>query len=165
MIVQNVHLTQGTSMKDATSARWSARSGIALATKDVSGSMAWRSTKTPGSWYSGVRSNSGTMSVAASDPTDTSFADSIAEPVLLEATGSVGNSVQKSAGLLLAESALRQAMMFHLHCGDDLDQLDVQYVTSPVPWPLLLRHFQLAKGPTCQGPCSKYHLGTDSQGV
>ena len=124
LIVQNVHLTQGTSMKDATSARWSARSGIALATKDVSGSTTWRSSKTPGTWYSGVRSNSGTMSVAASDPTDTSFADSIAEPVLLEATGSVGNSVQKSSGLLLAESALRQAMMFHLHCGDDLTVSD-----------------------------------------
>ena len=124
LIVQNVHLTQGTSMKDATSARWSARSGIALATKDVSGSTAWRSTKTPGTWYSGVRSNSGTMSVNASDPTDTSFADSITEPVLLEATGSVGNSVQKSSGLLLAESALRQSMMFHLHCGDDLTVSD-----------------------------------------
>jgi hypothetical protein len=41
LIVQNVHLTQGTSMKDATSARWSARSGIALATKDVSGPTTW----------------------------------------------------------------------------------------------------------------------------
>lgn len=124
LIVQNVHLTQGTSMKDATSARWSARSGIALATKDVSGSTAWRSSKTPGTWYSGVNSNSGTMSVTASDPTDTSFADSIAEPVLLEATGTVGNSVQKSSGLLLAESSLRQSMMFHLVCGDDLSVTD-----------------------------------------
>ena len=124
LIVQNVHLNQGTSMKDATSARWSARSGIALATKDVSGSTTWRSSKTPGTWYSGVGSNSGTMSVNASDPTDTSFADSIAEPVLLEATGSVGNAVQKSSGLLLAESALRQSMMFHLHCGDDLTVSD-----------------------------------------
>jgi hypothetical protein len=64
------------------------------------------------------------MSVNASDPTDTSFADSVAEPVLLEATGSVGNSVQKSSGLLLAESTLRQSMMFHLHCGDDLTVSD-----------------------------------------
>jgi hypothetical protein len=64
------------------------------------------------------------MSVSASDPTDTSFADSISEPVLLEATGSVGNAVQKSSGLLLAESALRQSMMFHLHCGDDLTVSD-----------------------------------------
>jgi hypothetical protein len=124
LIVQNVHLTQGTSMKDATSARWSARSGIALATKDVSGSTTWRSSKTPGTWYSGVRSNSGTMSVDASDPTDASFADSVAEPVLLEATGSVGNAMQKSSGLLLAESTLRQSMMFHLHCGDDLTVSD-----------------------------------------
>ena len=124
LIVQNVHLTQGTSMKDATAARWSARSGIALATQDVSGSTAWRNTKTPGTWYTGVKSNSGTMSVAASDPTDTSFADSITDPVLLEATGSVGNSVQKSSGLLLAESALRQATMFHLVCGDDLTVSD-----------------------------------------
>lgn len=124
LIVQNVHLTQGTSMKDATSARWSARSGIAIATKDVSGSTAWRSTKTPGTWYSGIPSNSGTIIVIASDPTDTSFADSISEPVLLEATGSAGNSVQKSSGLLLAESTLRQAMMFHLVCGDDLTVSD-----------------------------------------
>lgn len=124
LIVQNVHLTQGTSMKDATSARWSARSGIALATKDVSGSTTWRSSKTPGTWYSGVRSNSGTMSVGASDPTDASFADSVAEPVLLEATGSVGNAMQKSSGLLLAETTLRQSMMFHLHCGDDLTVSD-----------------------------------------
>ena len=124
LIVQNVHLTQGTSMKDATSARWSARSGIALATNEVSDSTAWRSSKTPGTWYSGVRSNSGTMSLNASDPTDTSFSDSIFEPVLLEATGTVGNAVQKSSGLLLAESALRQSMMFHLYCGDDLTVSD-----------------------------------------
>lgn len=120
LIVQNVHLTQGTSMKDATSARWSARSGLALATRDVSGSTAWRNSRTPGTWYPAVTSNEGTISVTASDPTDSSFADSIAEPVLLEATGSVGNSVQKSSGLLLAESTLRQSMMFHLVCGDDL---------------------------------------------
>lgn len=124
LIVQNVHLTQGTAMKDATSARWAARSGIALATKDVSGSTTWRNSKTPGAWYSAVRSNTGTVSVNASDPTDSSFADSISEPVLLDATGTVGNSIQKNSGLYLAESTLRQSMMFHLYCGDDLTVSD-----------------------------------------
>ena len=120
LVVQNVYLTQSTAIKDATSARWAARSGATLATSEVSRSTAWRSQKTPGRWYSSVILDAGRWSLDASDPTDTSFSDSVSEPVLLSSTGTFGNAVQKNASLCLAESALRQPMMFHACAGDDL---------------------------------------------
>jgi len=120
LVVQSVYLDQTTAMNDATRARWAARSGAALAAREISGVTTWRSTRTPGAWYSNVVLNNGKWSLSASDPTDSSFSDNSSEPVLLEATGQFGDAIQKNAGLCLAETTLRQPLMFHACCGDDL---------------------------------------------
>ncbi len=120
LIVQGVYLDQSTAMNDATRSRWAARSGVALASREISVATEWRTTRKPGVWYSDVVLNSGKWSLSASDPTDTSFSDSTSEPVLMSATGQFGDAIQKNSGLCLTESVLRQPMMFHACCGDDL---------------------------------------------
>lgn len=120
LVVQGVYLKQGSGMKDATAARWAARSGISLATKEISGQSIWRSQKAPGPWYNTVTLGNGTWSLNASDPTDTSFSDNVLDPVLLSAIGRTGDAIQKIDSLCLPETILRQPLMFLACCHDDL---------------------------------------------
>lgn len=120
LVVQSIHLDQGTQQIDSVRSRWSARSGISAATQQISGHTTWRSSKTPGTWQNNVQLDGTRWSVTASDPTDSSFSDDSTDPVLLRSSASLGDAIQKSAATYLSESSVRQPCLFLVCANDDL---------------------------------------------
>ncbi len=120
LVVQSIHLDQGTQQIDSVRSRWSARSGISVATHQISGQTTWRSSKAPGTWQSNMQLDGTRWNVTASDPTDSSFSDDARDPVFLRSSASLGDAIQKSAATYLAETSVRQPCLFLACAQDDL---------------------------------------------
>lgn len=120
LAVQSIHLEQGTQQIDSVRSRWSARAGIAVATHQISGQTTWRSSRTPGVWHSNAALDGTRWTLTASDPTDSSFSDSVSEPVLLQSSASLGDSIQEAASTFLPEDRVRQSSLFLACAGDDM---------------------------------------------
>lgn len=120
LVIQSIHLDQGTQQIDSVRSRWSARSGISAATQQISGQTTWRASKTPGTWQSNLQLDGTRWSVAASDPIDNSFSDDVTDPVLLSSSASLGDAIQKAAATFVPENSVRQPCLFLACANDDL---------------------------------------------
>lgn len=120
LVVQSIHLDQGTQQIDSVRSRWSARSGIAAATHQISGQTTWRSSRTPGVWHNAVSLDGTRWTLSASDPNGSSFADNMSDPVLLQSSSTLGESIQRAASTCLPEYRVRQSSLFLACSGDDM---------------------------------------------
>jgi hypothetical protein len=120
LVVQSIHLDQGTQQIDSVRSRWSARSGIAAATHQISGQTTWRSSRTPGVWHNSVALDGTRWTLTASDPTDPGFSDNVSDPVLFQSSSTLGDSIQRAASTCLPENRARQSSLFLACSGDDM---------------------------------------------
>lgn len=127
LIVQNVSLTQASTLQDATEARCAARSAIAVASREIVESSDWRTSRTPGRWYSSIPLNDGSWSLVATNPLGTNFTSSSADPVMLAGSADFGRAVQKSSALHEVETVVRQPALMLACAGKrlTLDHADI----------------------------------------
>ena len=129
LIVQRVQLESSGLQTSAVQARLAAQSATAAGVHQVADVPGWRTTSNPGTWNSNVAIGSGSWSLEAADPTDSSFSDNQTDPVLLHGTGDFGEAYQRNYVLLQPTQTLRSMYQMNLVCQDRLS-FDTAFVSS-----------------------------------
>ena len=90
----------------------------------------WRSVDPSGNWLTGLSLGSGTVDLVATDPIDGALASGAEDPLVLKATGRVGEARQMVKVLLQAEYDAMSCATGALHCAGTLNFARNAKVTS-----------------------------------